>query len=388
MNFPEFLVSYNETVELLGSLIKINSVNPSLVKGGAGEAEIADFVAKFLTDLGLATRLVEVVKDRPNVIGIFEGGEGPSLILNGHLDTVGVDYMKIEPFKPILKDNRMYGRGALDMKGGLAALLQATKAVVERGIRLKGSLIVAATVDEEYASIGMERLMKDCTADAAVVCEPTGLSLVTAHKGFIWATVEIFGTAAHGSRPQEGVDAISKMGKFLTQLERVQKKGYGGRGHRLVGKPSIHASIVDGGRELSTYPDYCKLQLERRTIPGESVEFFRRELQGYLDAAARGDPDFRAKFSIDLIRGPLETPHTTRIVKKLRRSIRKVAGEVPAYAGMSGWTDAEILSNHGIESVLFGPGGQGSHSAVEYVNMDEVIMVAKILSRLVVGFCR
>ena len=170
----ESYVDESDAIELLKSLVRINSVNPSLVPGAPGEAEITEHIGEFLRGLGLETRVEEVEPGRPNAVGVLKGtGGGHTLMLNGHTDTVGIDYMEIDPLDPAVKDGRMYGRGTIDMKGGLVAILAATKAVVDSGAELRGDLVVAAVCDEEYASIGIERVVEEVRADAAIVGEPT-----------------------------------------------------------------------------------------------------------------------------------------------------------------------------------------------------------------------
>lgn len=378
-----------ETIELLKNLIRINSVNPSLVEGAPGESQIAEFIADFMEDIGLETKLMEVEKNRPNVVGVLKGvSDGPFLMLNGHTDTVGIEYMEMSPFEPVVEGNKIYGRGACDMKGGLAAMLSAAKAIIDSGIKLKGNVIIAAVVDEEYTSIGTERLIKDHTADAAIVCEPTELQVAIAHKGYVWSKIETHGKAAHGSRPETGVDAIMKMSKFLIEIEKLQRKIFPTKTHRLVGPPSVHASLIEGGRELSTYPDYCKLQIERRTVPGENVNAVKEEIQNILDKLSKEDPQFEASFDIIFSRGPIEVSPDIEISQKLRHAILKITGGEPRYIGVSGWLDSEILYNAGVPVVVFGPGElECAHSAVEYTYLDQVITAAKILSQTIVNFC-
>ncbi|MFQ6125158.1 MAG: ArgE/DapE family deacylase [Candidatus Heimdallarchaeota archaeon] len=381
-------VNETETVELLKRLVSINSVNPSLVKGAPGEAEIAEFVADFLQGLGLEMQVDEIEPGRPNVIGILKGADqGPKLMLNGHLDTVGIDYMEIDPLDPVVKKGKLFGRGANDMKSGLAAILAATKAVADSNVILRGDLIVAAVCDEEYASIGTDRLMEQVTADAAIVGEPTRLQILIAHKGFAWIDVETRGVAAHGSRWQIGVDAIAKMGKVLVELETLQNDMSQRKGHTLVGPPSVHASVIQGGLELSTYPDYCKLQVERRLIPGEDSRIVDAEMKSILTSLSKTDSKFNGRYQIKFVRGPMEVSPDEKICQVLHRNILEATGNKPQFIGSAGWLDSEIICKRGIPVVAFGPRGIGSHAAVEYVELDSVIDAAKILERVITQFC-
>src|SRR5687768_10595386 len=254
-------------IRLLKDLVAIDSVNPSLVSGARGEAEIADAIARHLRGIGLDVEIQEAAPGRPNVIGVLEGrGRGRSLMLCGHVDTVGVEGMTA-PFDPIERDGRLYGRGSQDMKGGVAAMIDAARVLADEGLPA-GRVIVAAVVDEEYASAGADALVSRWRADAAVVTEPTDLRIAIGHKGFAWFDVETRGRAAHGSRPLDGRDAILRMGRVLHALEQLDRRLQSAPPHPLMGTASLHASIIEGGRELSSYPDRCGLKLERRTITG------------------------------------------------------------------------------------------------------------------------
>jgi acetylornithine deacetylase len=380
-------VDAGELVKLLEDMVRINSVNPSLVAGAPGEAEIAEYVAERMGSLGLEARVFEVEPGRANAVGVLKGsGGGKTLLLNGHLDTVGIDYMTIDPLDPVLKDGKVYGRGTFDMKGGLAASLAAVKAIVDSGLQLKGNIIVAGVCDEEYASIGTERLMEDTRADAAIIGEPTWLHVQVAHKGFAWIDVETRGVAAHGSAWQHGVDAIAKMGSVLTGIEGLQERLFETE-HPLMGPPSIHASIIAGGRELSTYPDHCKLQVERRMIPGEDGGKVDNEMKGLLESIAAEDTKFQASHRITFLRGPMEVSPSEEICQILHKATAEVTGTEPEFIGGSGWMDTEIIYGKGIPAVAFGPKGDGAHAAVEYVDIESVVQAAKVQELVIRRFC-
>src|SRR3954470_527834 len=202
--------------ELTGRLVAIASVNPSLVSGGAGEEEIVQFIARWAADAGLEARVLEETPGRPSVLVRAAGrGDGRTLLLCGHVDTVGIEGMTA-PHEPRVEGDRLYGRGAYDMKAGVAAALVACREAASLG--LAGDVVVAAVADEEHSSLGVQEVLRHVTADVAIVTEPTELELVVAHKGFVWAEIEVAGRAAHGSRPHLGVDAIVKSGRLLTEL--------------------------------------------------------------------------------------------------------------------------------------------------------------------------
>src|SRR5712691_2171138 len=201
--------------DLICELVRIESVNPDLVPGGSGEGAIASFVAGWLSDSGVEVTMVEPVPGRPSVVGVLRGsGGGRSLMLNAHMDTVGAGGMS-SPFSPVVRDGRVYGRGAYDMKGSLAAIMLTARTA--RGLHLRGDLIVCAVADEEVASLGTSAVLEKFHADFGLVTEPTELRLCLAHKGFVWLEVETTGVAAHGSRADIGVDAIAAMGPVLAE---------------------------------------------------------------------------------------------------------------------------------------------------------------------------
>lgn len=390
-------------IRLLKDLVAIDSVNPSLVSGARGEAEIADAIARHLRGIGLDVEIQEAAPGRPNVIGVLEGrGRGRSLMLCGHVDTVGVEGMTA-PFDPIERDGRLYGRGSQDMKGGVAAMIDAARAIADDGLPA-GRLIVAAVVDEEYASIGADALVTRWRADAAVVTEPTDMRMAIGHKGFAWFEIETRGRAAHGSRPLDGRDAILRMGRVLQALEHVDRTLQAAPPHPLMGTASLHASLIHGGRELSSYPDRCTLKMERRTITGETEASVVAELRGLLARLAADDPEFEASFAPIFSRPSYEIAATHELPVLLQRVLRTLpdgrgaaAGTTPSARhtseasepiGMSFWTDAAVLGAAGIPSVLFGPGGAGLHSTEEYVELRDVLRCRDALAALARAWCR
>lgn len=380
-------INTDELLKLLQDLIKINSVNPSLSAKGCGEKEIAFFIGNFFKDMGLEVEYQDLGKNRFNVIGVLKGNGGKSLMLNGHIDTVSIDGMEIKPFSPELRQGKVYGRGAYDMKGGVAAMIMAVKSIMESGIKPGGDVILACVADEEYASIGTEALVKKYTADAAVITEPSELAITIAHKGFTWTKVEVFGKAAHGSLADVGIDAIVKAGKVLTSIENLGKNILPQKMHPLLGTPSIHASLINGGKEISTYPDYCKIQLERRTIPGENRETAAKEMRQIIETIKSADEQFKADFDVYFSRSPLEISKNEPVVQCLSNAYQWLLKKEPGYTGVSGWMDSAILADAGIPTVIFGPAGEGAHAAVEYIDFDSVITTTKVLAATIMDFC-
>jgi acetylornithine deacetylase len=382
-------IDRNYLIKILSDLIRINSINPNLSPEGKGEAEIGAYVANILDSIGLDVKIYEIKPDRVNVIGTLKGtGNGHSLILNAHMDTVGVNGMVIDPFNPVIKDGRLYGRGAQDMKGSLAAMIAAVKALVDSGTNLAGDLYVAAVADEEYISIGTEELIQQVNADAAIVTEPTNLTIGRAHRGFIWYDVETKGRAAHGSRYQEGVDANMRMGRFLAKLDELEVELRHRTPHPLVGPPSLHAARLQGGTEISIYAADCLLQIERRTIPGESETQVTGELQEIIDRLASQDPTFNAMVKPTFQREPFEISPDAPIVLALEKAITQRTGQFPTHTGQSFWTDAALFAGVGIDTILYGPRGHGLHSEEEWVDIDSVLDLAYILADTALDYCQ
>lgn len=377
------------TIDLLRTLVSIASVNPVLVPGGPGEAEVARCLAAACERLDMAVTVEQVAPGRPNVVAVLRGSDpdrGRSLLLNGHTDTVGTAGMD-HPFTASLRGDRLYGRGSDDMKGGLAAMVGAVAALKRARVRPLGDVILAFVADEEHASLGTAAVARTGRADAAIVTESTGLRICVAHKGFVWATIRTAGRAAHGSDYATGEDAIFRMGRVLAALERMDREELPQRSHPLLGRPSVHASLITGGEGLSTYPPSCELAIERRTLPDESDDEVRGELEAVLAGLRRDDPRFQASLEVPLTRPGLEVARDSEIVRILGRAVARRLGAVPEFVGLGAWFDAALLSQAGMPTVLFGPSGGGAHAAVEYVEVPSVISCAEVLAQTITDFC-
>lgn len=376
----------DDVASLLSELVAIDSVNPSLVPGAAGESAIAHFVAEWLSAQGLDVEVEEVLPGRPNVVAVVAGHSAArSLMLNAHLDTVGVAGMQ-HPFQPQIDGDRLSGRGAYDMKAGLAAAMLAARDVARAG-GAAGDVLVAAVMDEEYESLGTQALVKQLKTNGAVVTEPTGLRLCTAHKGFAWIDVETQGRAAHGSKPELGIDAIAHMGRFLGELERYGNVLSTRSRHQLLGTGSVHASLIEGGQELSSYPEQCRLQIERRTIPGETETVVLREIEELFDRLRARDERFDGSARPTVWRDPFEVSLDEPVVRALEGAALAVTGQTPEIYGDTPWMDAALLSAAGIPTVVFGPGGAGAHATTEYASLTQVEDCAKILTQMALEFC-
>jgi len=292
-----------------------------------------------------------------------------------------------EPLSGAIRDGRLYGRGSFDMKGSLAACMAAAKALADSGVRLRGDLLVAAVADEEYGSLGTRDLIQRVKVDAAIVTEPTALETCLAHKGYLWIEVTVAGRAAHGSKFELGIDANLKMGAFLHELAKLERELRARPPHPLVGPPSLHAALLSGGSGLSTYAARSTVQIERRTIPGETEARAVAEIQAGAECLSASDPDFHARVRPFFARDPFEVASDAPIVRAVDRAAAKVRGVAPKHIGDTPWMDAALLQAAGVETVVFGAAGAGAHAAVEWVDVGSVIQLAEILAEAAVEYC-
>jgi acetylornithine deacetylase len=371
--------------KLVCELVAIESVNPDLVAVGSGESKIAAFVAEWLGAEGLAVQVAEPVPGRTSVIGVLAGsGGGASLMLNAHMDTVGAGGMK-DPFIPVVRDGRVYGRGAYDMKGSLAAIMIAAREA--RKLKLHGDVIVAAVADEEVASVGTAAVLERIEADAAIVTEPTEMRLCLAHKGFAWLEVETRGVAAHGSRPDLGFDAVAHMGRILTGVLELDQRLCAGRGHLLLGTGTLHASLIEGGQELSTYPARCVVKLERRTLPGEDGAKALQEIDDVIASARAEDPALEASARLLLERPPSQLGADSFVTEAVEKAATEVLGREPEVIGVAYWMDMALSNAVGIPTVAFGPSGEGAHADVEWVDLESLKTCVEVYLRAIELLC-
>jgi len=377
---PEPL-SRPEVLKILQSLIATPSVNPTLAPDeGAGEEAIARVAREWLAERGVKAWVEEVAPRRANCVAEVGVGKAPSIVFCAHLDTVSTVGMTIPPFEGRVEGNRVYGRGSYDMKGSAAAILCAAAALARESF--PGRVLVALVADEEYASMGAQDFLKRHKADACVLTEPSEGRLILAHKGFIWVEITTKGRAAHGSRWDLGVSAIGKMGRIIAAVERFDQQELRKRTHPLVGPASQHCSLIQGGSGLSTYAEKCTMKLERRTLPGEEPAKVLKELEAVIRSAGE-----EAEVRLLLTQPPLSCEANSRIAASVREAATAVTGRGPEVAGVSYWMDAALFAAAGIPTVNYGPGGEGAHAAVEWVDLDSVVACAKVLVETARRFC-
>jgi acetylornithine deacetylase len=378
-----------EIVEAAAEMIRIPSINPDLVDDGNGEAELAHAIAARLRRTpGIDVEFQEVDDGRVNVIAAAGRGEGRTLMLNGHIDTVGVEGMT-EPFNPRVEGNQLHGRGSYDMKAAMGCATLLLEAIA-RDPEFPGRVVVTYVADEEYASVGTEAVVREISRwrpDGAIVLENSDLDICVAHKGFVWAEVVTQGVAAHGSRYWLGVDAIAMMGYVQVELDKLAQELIARPPHRYLGPPSLHMGLIEGGQEVSSYAAACYLQVERRTIPGDTADSVEAEIEEILAKLGHENPDFSAMATTGIVRNPFEVAEDAEIVQVLKRAATDVRGEEPAFIGKAGWADSALLSEAGVPTTYFGPGGFGAHGAEEWVDIDSLEQFLQILARTAYEFC-
>jgi acetylornithine deacetylase len=374
--------------ELTAALVKLDSRNPSLVPGAPGEHQVAFFLANLLETWGFRVDLQRVVSDRFNVIARAGGSDAGvrSLMLNGHLDVVSVEGMSHPPFIPTVADGNMYGRGSADMKAGIAAMCVAARDAI--GLGVNGEIIITLVIDEEYESLGTRALIASgVRADAAIITEPTRLALCPAHRGFVWAKLDVHGRAAHGSRYELGVDAITHAALIIAELDRLQCETLQQRTHPLLGRGSLHASLISGGSGLSTYPELCTVEIERRTLPGETAHTFVDELAAAIAMVRKTHPDLHVDVSVTTSQSASDVSRDSSVMVEMLHALE--SEDLPSrIEGFSAWTDAALLNEVGVPAICFGPGDIAlAHSATEFVPILEVEAATRVLTRFVTTWC-
>jgi acetylornithine deacetylase len=370
---------------LLRSLVSIDSVNPALVAGAAGEGPIARWVEAWCRERGIETTWLEATVGRPSVVARVAGtGGGRSLMLNAHLDTVGTASMAA-PFEPRFGAGRVTGRGSLDMKSSIAACLLVLERL--RDARLAGDLLFAAVADEEHASVGTREVLERFSADAAIVTEPSGLDVCVAHRGFTVYEVTVRGLASHTSRPDLGANAVSAMGRVLSGIAGFDEELRRRPPHPRLGHAHLQPVLVAGGHELFTTPDVCRASLEWRTLPGEDDASRRVQIEAIVAAALGDDARLSANVEVVVERAPFEVADDAPIVRAVADALRARRGAVPALTGAPFWMDAALFAEAGIPTVVVGPGGGGMHAADEWVDLESVETLVEVLEDVVRGWC-
>jgi acetylornithine deacetylase len=377
----------NAVAELLAELVAADSTNPTLVEGGAGETEVARILAQRLERAGLEVEVWDAAPGRPNVVGRLRGtGGGRTLMFCGHTDVVDAEP---SAFVPVVRDGRMHGRGTNDMKGGIAASVVVAERLAA-GPRLAGDVLMAFVIDEEWASLGAEALIERYHADGAVLPEQSDLDVVIAHGGFAWYEVTSQGVESAGGEPEKGIDGIALAGPLLTgivELDRELEGRVASLPYPNDGRPNIHASTIHGGQTYPTYPSECVIQIERCVMPGESLAEAHAELEGLLERARAADPRFRGRSTTAIAREPVMLDRAEPVVQAMIAAVTETTGAAPVIRSDYGWMDSGVLVEAGIPCVVYGPLGEGVHTADEWVDLASVDTCVDAFERLARAFC-
>ena len=376
------MMAIDPLVSLLADLVGIPSMNP-MGRGKSGpaysEAAIAAYVAAYLRKHGVDTEIDEVVPGRPNVIGSIDAGAEQTLLLEAHLDTVHAESMSIPPFTPEIRDGRLYGRGACDTKGSLAAFLYACCSLLEGGRKPRFNIVLLAVADEEYQFKGALRaIARGLKADFGIAGEPTRLRIVRAHKGVTRWRVVTRGVAAHSAYPERGKNAIYRMGHVLARLEEHALGLRVAVPHPVLGPPSLSVGVIEGGEAVNVVADRCVIEVDRRTIPGESTESVLEAVRTVL----RDVPGWEIEQPY-LSVGAMEVPPESPVVGYLSDAVHKETGNVILEAAQYA-TDAGIYTGAGIPSVVFGPGDIAhAHTGAESIDLAELHAASAIITRMI-----
>lgn len=370
-------------------LIAIPSVNPfAQVEEpvpGLRELEVAERYAEMLAEAGCEVRLDTVATGRPNVIATLKGSKpGPTVLLAGHLDTVGInDYEN--PFDARVENGRIYGRGSCDMKAALAAFAEVARVVSESGVDFAGELLIGGIADEEDRMAGSRRWAETgVVPDYAIVGEPSGLVVCPAHKGQLGSTIRTFGKAVHSSLRSQGVNAIEKMAEVIAAFADYNDELLARPHHELVGHGTFSVGVISGGEIMSTVPDLCQIEVDRRMIPGETPEQILAEYRELLDPLVENDPEFRYEIdSPTMFGGVLDTPLDNPVVTTTVAEMAAVTGTPGLVEAFTGATDAP---NFGCPAVIYGPGSLAqAHTLDEFVAIDELMVAARVYLRTTLG---
>lgn len=374
------LIKQEEVIEVLRELIRRPSQNPP-----GNEKVVAEYICKTMKDWGYQPQYVyKPEPERPSVVVVHKGTEGrPRLVLNGHIDVVpegNLDGWSVPPFEGTVKEARIYGRGACDMKGGIAAAMIAAKVIKESGVKLRGDLVLQFAMGEETGEAGTKSLLDEgFGGEWGIVLEPTDLKVMTAEKGLAWYHFKVKGKPTHGSRPHQGINAIYNAAKLISAIQEYHEE-IGKRTHPLCGKDVCSVTMIKGGTKENIIPESCWLALDRRIIPGETVEQVDSEIKAIIQRLTEKDLEFKCDFERVMLYESAEIPVDHKLAEVVRKNVKEVTGVVPAPAGMLASTDQRnFINDAGIPAISWGPGWGKSHELDEYVEISQVVDCAKVL---------
>ena len=378
-------VSSEVVIDMISDLVRIDSVTPWLVEGGAGESEVVRYFKDWVADLAVEVEIQEIEPGRENFIATLRGtGGGPSLCLNAHADTVGYAGWPDSALVPRLEGDRLYGLGAADDKGCCAIALLALRHLATSGVPLRGDLIVACVADEEGVSIGSEHLVRTMNPDLAIVLEADALpKVIVEHQGFGWLDIVIRGRAAHGSTPDQGVDAIVGLSEVLSRLHAWDLEHFAGVPEPRNGRTVFHTGTVRGGTDYATYPSQAVLGIEIGTQPGETMAKRVQEIEAIIATVVEQMPGLTGEVQIRLEREPFLAEGHEALLESLRRATIETLGRDIDVVGLNAWTDAALMQAAGTPTVMMGPLGGNLHCPDEWVFIPDVVASVDILINMI-----
>jgi acetylornithine deacetylase len=378
-------------VELLSRLVACPSVNPNdrpVTGPPFGEDRLAALLRELLAGWGAEVELVEVLPRRPNLIAKFPGAKpAPRLMLEAHADTVSAEGMSIPPFDPRVNGDLLYGRGACDDKGSMAAMLLAIRSVLDSDGRPPSDVYFVAACNEERGASGARALMESgFRADAAIVGEPTNLEIVLAHKGVLRWRLRTKGVAAHSATPEEGVNAISMMARVIQRLESTLAERLREKSHPSLGHPTLTVGTIRGGVQVNIVPAECEIEIDRRLLPHETPEQAEAELKAEIALLKRELPQLDCEVERTEYYPPMESDKERPPARCAAAACEAVLGEA-RFAAAPWGADSGHFSRAGIPSVLFGPGSiDQAHKAEEYVSLSQVALASVVYARIIQSF--
>lgn len=381
-------VTREQVIDLLGALVRIESVTPWLTPAGSGEGNMARFIAGWLTGTGAQIEIVEVEPGRPNVLARLAGtGGGPTLCLNAHSDTVGYQDWPDRALEPRIDGDRLYGLGAADDKAGCAAAMLVLRSLAASGVRLRGDLLVACVADVEGISIGSEHLARLGGIDACIVIEPQPVhELVVEHQGFGWIDVICRGVAAPGAAPDTGVDAIVHLAEVITRMHQLDRTSFEQNPSLLNGRTVFHAGTIAGGRDYGTYPGQATLGIEIGTQPGEELADRVAEIEAIFAQVAEKERGFCGEVIVQMYREPFVAKGHEALQAKVTDAMIRVLGRPPKVSGRSSWTDASLMQGAGIPTLLMGSAGGNRRGVDEWACISELVQLCAILDHVVSAY--
>ena len=385
-------ISKDEIIQITKNLISIEGHKDVAHK----ELKVAEFIKNLFENENITVETKLIEKNRPNIYGRINGtNDAINLMFNGHIDTIPGFNMDYEPFKPFIKDGILYGRGSADMKGGIAAMIAAMIAIKRQGLVLNKTVMFAGVIDEEERSKGTEQLIKDnITSNYVVIGEPTSLRVCIAHKGMEWIEVKFIGKATHGSRPKEGKNAIYMASEFCKMIYEELEPDITKRTFDMLGNGTINVGRIFGGDDPNIVPDSCSVQIDRRWLPSETLEFIHKEIEEYANAAAKkfgGNYEIKAmrEFTASMINAPYSISIDDELVQNALKITADITGNDLPPRDFPAWSDAGLLSNHNnAKCIVLGPGNiNQAHANDEFCSTEEIVNASEIYFNLIKKLC-